>query len=192
MKFSYILFAALVLGTPVAAETQHQPYKGFDARKISSLSEADIEALQAGTGWGLALPAELNGYPGPAHVLELSKELALSELQIVSVQSIFDVMKVDAIAKGIELIDAERRLDEGFKSGNLTPDSLAELIAKAEKARAELRFVHLSRHLEIIGFLDDAQIAEYAKLRGYGSDPCRTIPEGHDAEMWRRHNRCDG
>jgi hypothetical protein len=30
---------------------------------------------------GLALAAELNGYPGPAHVIELAKSLGLSEPQ---------------------------------------------------------------------------------------------------------------
>ena len=32
-------------------------------------------------GMGLALAAELNGYPGPAHVIELAKSLGLSEPQ---------------------------------------------------------------------------------------------------------------
>lgn len=48
------------------------PYSGFEAREIKSLSEQDIEELRRGGGWGLALPAELNGRPGPAHLLELS------------------------------------------------------------------------------------------------------------------------
>ncbi|WP_299737146.1 hypothetical protein [uncultured Roseobacter sp.] len=191
MKICYIICAGLIFGAPVAAETKNQPYKGFDARDISSLSEADIEALQSGAGWGLALPAELNGYPGPAHVLELSQELGLNERQMASVRTIFEGMKEDAIAKGKELIEAERRLDEGFKSGNLTVITLTELIAKTETARAELRFVHLSRHLKTIEILNYEQIIGYAILRGYGSDLCEVVPEGHDGEMWRRHNACD-
>ena len=39
---------------------------------IKSLSQDDQSALLAGRGMGLARPAELNGYPGPAHVLELA------------------------------------------------------------------------------------------------------------------------
>ena len=34
--------------------------------------------LRAGRGMGLALAAELNGYPGPAHVLELADKLDLA------------------------------------------------------------------------------------------------------------------
>ncbi len=191
MKIWHFIFAVLIFGAPVAADTKHQPYKGLEERDISSLSETDIAELQSGAGWGLALPAELNGYPGPAHVLELSEELGLNARQIASVQAIFDAMKVDAIGRGTDLIEAERRLDAGFKSGNLTQTSLMALIVKAENARAGLRFVHLSRHLKTIEILDDEQISEYAMLRGYGSDPCGAIPEGHDAELWRKHNRCE-
>lgn len=190
MKFWFIIFSGFIFGAPVAADTKHQPYKGFETRFISSLSESDIDALQIGAGWGLALPAELNGYPGPAHVLELGQDLELSVQQTADVQSIFDAMKIGAIAKGSELIEAERRLDEGFKSGNLTPALLTELIANSEAARAELRFIHLSRHLITVEVLNDTQISKYSTLRGYGSNRCRAVPDGHDAEMWKRHNGC--
>ncbi len=101
-------------------------------------------------------------------------------------------MKVEAIAKGTELIEAERQLDQGFKSGDVTPILLKKLIENAETARAELRFVHLSRHLATIDLLSDAQTSEYSTLRGYSSDPCQSVPDGHNLEMWRRHNGCDG
>ena len=192
MNFQHIAFAALIAATPVASETLHQPYKGLEIRKISSLSETDIEALKSGAGWGLALPAELNGYPGPAHILELGAELGLSNQQTADIQAIFDAMQIDAIAKGSDLIEAERQLDQGFQSGDLTLGSLNDLIAQAETARASSRFVHLSRHLAAVELLTDEQIVEYAVLRGYSSDPCETVPEGHDSEMWKRHIRCDG
>jgi hypothetical protein len=39
---------------------------------------------------GLALAAELNGYPGPIHVLQLSDKLGLTPEQKARVQSLFD------------------------------------------------------------------------------------------------------
>jgi hypothetical protein len=39
--------------------------------KATGLSEQQVAYLKAGRGMGLALPAELNGYPGPAHVLSI-------------------------------------------------------------------------------------------------------------------------
>ena len=46
------------------------PYAGMQTRAIKALSDQQIADLRAGRGMGMALPAELNGYPGPAHVLE--------------------------------------------------------------------------------------------------------------------------
>jgi hypothetical protein len=62
--------AALILTTITAfAQT---PYAGMQTRPIKALSEQQVADLQAGRGMGLALAAELNGYPGPAHVLRYS------------------------------------------------------------------------------------------------------------------------
>ncbi len=185
-----ILIASVAFASYAAAEEAHQPYKGFEARDITSLSDQDIAALQEGSGWGLALPAELNGYPGPAHVLELASELDLSDEQKQRVTSIFEAMRAEAINKGEALIQAEQRLDQGFKSGELDESTLKQLIEDAEEARANLRFVHLSRHLMTLEFLENDQVTAYSILRGYSNDPCASVPDGHDATMWRRHNGC--
>ncbi len=185
-----LLTATVAAVSLASAEEAHQPYKGFEVREITSLSDQDIEALREGSGWGLALPAELNGFPGPAHVLELADQLGLSVDQKQAVSSIFEAMRVDAVAKGEALIDAERKLDQGFRSGSLKESELKHLIEDAEAARAELRYVHLSRHLMTIEILDADQVTAYAVLRGYSDDTCTSVPEGHDATLWRRHNGC--
>lgn len=65
------LLALLLAVTPAAADTkhhgQHSPYAGLPAREIKALSPEEIADLAAGRGMGLALAAELNGYPGPRH-----------------------------------------------------------------------------------------------------------------------------
>jgi len=48
---------------------------------MRTLYRDDIAALLKGEGIGMAKTAELNGYPGPAHVLALAKELKLSNEQ---------------------------------------------------------------------------------------------------------------
>jgi len=190
MRLFAFLIAGLALASASEAEDVHQPYKGFEAREIASLSEQDIAALRQGSGWGLALPAELNGFPGPLHVLELADELDLSVDQERHISKIFEEMRGDAIAAGVLFIEAERSLDEGFKSSNLEAIQLKKLIDNAEAARADLRFIHLSRHLMTLDVLSSDQIDNYAVLRGYASDPCSNVPDGHDATMWKRHNGC--
>ena len=55
-----------------AAVAQHNGgYAGFEQREIKALSPEQTEDLREGRGMGLSLPAELNGSPGPLHVLQL-------------------------------------------------------------------------------------------------------------------------
>jgi len=190
------LFLGLALAiTPAITHAQDHsghtsPYAGFEDREIKSLSDTDIDELRRGGGWGLALAAELNGVPGPAHLLELRDEIPLSAEQVSAIQTIFDEMQAEAIEAGARLIEAEEAIEAAFRDGELDDERLRSLIAQAEAARAEIRFIHLSRHLSTPPLLSEAQIVRYNALRGYGSDPCANVPEGHDAEMWRRHNNC--
>jgi hypothetical protein len=102
-------------------------------------------------------------------------------------------MKAEAQAAGADFIAAEQAIEAAFRAGDLTPDSLRALIERSAAARAELRYIHLLRHLETPPLLTAEQIAKYNELRGYGAaDPCAAVPEGHDAAMWRRHNNCEG
>lgn len=160
-------FAALLLLAPLCADAQTQPYAGQQARAIASLSQADIAALEAGQGWGLAKPAELNGYPGPAHVLELADALALDAGQRAQVQDIFEAMTGAAQAAGQSYIEAEAHLSMMFRSGHATSDRLDAQLSSSADALARLRAVHLHAHLETTALLTDAQRAAYSSLRGY-------------------------
>ena len=185
------IFGAFLSLAATAQHHGHSPYAGMERREIKSLSDADIADLRRGAGWGLALSAELNGMPGPAHVLELKDRLGLSPAQIASIEAIFLAMQTEARAAGESFIAAEAAIESAFRQGNLTEDRLRSLIAAAAEARANLRFIHLSRHLQTPALLTADQIARYNELRGYtASDPCTNIPQGHDPAMWRRHNNC--
>jgi hypothetical protein len=166
-------------------------YAGLQVRAIKSLSDQDIAELRRGGGWGLALAAELNGVPGPAHLLELKDEIGLTLDQVSALELIFAEMQAEATAAGERLIAAEEALEAAFRSSGLDDAALRALIADAESARAELRFIHLSRHLSTPPLLSASQIDRYNALRGYGADRCLDVPKEHNAEMWRRHNGCD-
>ena len=178
--------------TPNTPNTPNTPYAGFEQRDIKSLSEQDLIELRNGAGWGLALAAELNGMPGPSHLLELKEQLALTSDQVAAIEVIYDQMQAEAIQAGEQFIEAEAAIEAGFREQQLSEETLRELIMASAQARAQLRYVHLSRHLETPPLLTAEQIARYNTLRGYGSqDPCDAVPEGHNPEMWRRHNQCE-
>jgi hypothetical protein len=190
-----LVFALCVLAIPCGAFAHNQghfPYAGMEGRDIKSLSDSDLDDLRSGRGWGLALAAELNGVPGPAHLLELQDRIGLSAEQVTAIEAIFAAMQTEAEAAGERLIAAEAAIEAAFRTGDLTPVRLRTLIDTAADARAELRFIHLSRHLETPPLLTAEQIVRYKELRGYGAaDPCANVPEGHDPMMWRRHNNCE-
>tara|TARA_B100001105_G_C22216982_1_gene367934 strand:- start:62 stop:595 length:534 start_codon:yes stop_codon:yes gene_type:complete len=174
----------------VFAETYTSKYVGEENRKIKSLSPDDVEELKKGGGWGLAKAAELNGLPGPAHILEMEDKINLTDKQKKKIQKIYNEMKGEAIALGKQLIRLEMGLNRGFSNRNINQELLENYVREIEKVRAKLRIVHLSTHLQTPNILTNKQIILYNKLRGYSKDPCQNIPEGHNAEMWKKHNGC--
>ena len=190
---TYLLALAIFL--PLSSLAQHShgpqtPYAGMQNRAIKSLSDNDINELRRGGGWGLALAAELNGMPGPAHLLELKDQIPLAADQVAKTQVLLDEMRKASIPTGERLIAAEKALEAAFAAGKVNEPSLRNLLAEAESARTELRFIHLSQHYKTVQFLQPEQIKRYNILRGYAEDPCKSIPAGHNPEMYRRHMGC--
>jgi len=185
------------LSLPALAYAQHAGHKsapslyaGQESRDIKSLSDDDIAELRRGGGWGLAKAAEMNGFPGPAHVRELKQQLSLNPGQIAAVEELFARMRADAIREGERLIVLESALEARFRGKTIDESSLKDALAEIERSRQALRYIHLVAHLTTPSILDDRQMQLYAAARGYKEDPCAQIPAGHDATQWRRHNGC--
>jgi Spy/CpxP family protein refolding chaperone len=158
--------ALLLLALPVAAQG---PYAGQQARSIKALSAEQVADLRAGRGMGLALPAELNGWPGPMHVLELADQLGLDAAQRAAVQAQFAAMRSEAVAQGEAVIAAEAALDALFARGAPTPETVGAATLAVGQAQAALRAVHLRFHLATTAVLTPAQRARYGELRGYAA-----------------------
>jgi hypothetical protein len=162
------LFLLLVAGAlTIGAAAAQTPYAGMQARPIKALSDQQVADLKAGRGMGLALAAELNGYPGPSHLPELADQLGLSDAQRVTVRSLFDAMKAETIPIGARLIAQEAALDSLFAGHKVTAETLAAATAEIGDTQAKLRNAHLRYHLSTIAMLQPSQIQRYAELRGY-------------------------
>jgi Spy/CpxP family protein refolding chaperone len=173
-----VLAACAAITVPVLADAPTTPYAGQQTRTIKGLSDEDIAALLKGEGMGYAKAAELNGYPGPKHVLDLADRLKLTPDQRQQVQAIFDRMSASAKPLGAELVERERVLDQLFEKGEITPDRLAAETAAIGELQGRLRSVHLAAHLETRALLNPEQIALYEHLRGYG-DPAAAPMQHH-------------
>ena len=194
MTFTLVAISLLnPLKIIAASEPEYKSkYIGQEQRDIKSLSNEDIKELRAGAGWGLAKAAELNGLPGPKHILEMKKEIELTDEQEKMIIALYKDMNKEAIELGNKLIEYEEELNNRFAERNIDEKILDELLGKISETYKLLRFTHLSAHLKTPSILTENQIKKYNKLRGYSSDdPCVNIPKGHDPVMWRRHNNCN-
>ena len=151
------------------AQAPAKPYAGMQSREIKALSPQDMQGLLQGQGMSLALAAELNGYPGPTHVLELAAPLGLSPEQRARTEALMQRHKAQAQALGARVVEAERRLDEAFAGRSIDAALLERLTAEIAAAQAQLRAEHLRTHLEQTALLTPGQIDHYAALRGYRS-----------------------
>lgn len=162
----YVLIIGMLLGVTANASAQ-QPYAGLQTRAVKALSAQQIDDLRNGRGMGMALAAELNGYPGPVHVLELADALGLSDDQRARVTALFDSMKAEAVPLGERLITQERELDRHFAEKSITPGKLEAITTSIAAVQGTLRATHLKYHLLTLETLSVEQARQYAVLRGY-------------------------
>jgi hypothetical protein len=151
----------------IVLATDRSPYAGEEYRQVKSLSEQEIEALRRGDGMGFAKLAELNHYPVPKHVLDISDELALSSSQQVPTEQLYEEMRLNALALGEKLQAAESGLDRAFEDESINSQLLEIALLEIGKLRAQLRYTHLETHLRQRQLLNPEQILIYDSTRGY-------------------------
>ena len=105
--------------------------------------EAEFEAVvRDGRGFGMAFTADQTGYPGPLHVLELKERLGLSPEQ-----------------------EAGARVRTLVADGAASEAAVRAAAAEVERARREVRLVHLLTHLKTRDLLTEAQRRIYHEAR---------------------------
>jgi Spy/CpxP family protein refolding chaperone len=163
-----LLGAASSFGQHVQAPAHPaSPYAGQQTREIKALSPEQTADLLAGKGMEQAKAAELNGYPGPMHVLELARPLELSAEQKQASEVLMHRHKAAARDLGAQLVEAERALDLAFASRQIDAAGLAAHTERLGRLQAQLRRAHLETHLLQTALLRPEQISRYAQLRAY-------------------------
>jgi Spy/CpxP family protein refolding chaperone len=166
----YIAAIVLILTTTSgvqSADSQHSSYVGQEHREIKSLSDAEIADLLAGRGMGLAKAAELNGYPGPKHVLELAPQLNLTSDQLAATKKLHHSMQTKASELGRRIAEQEQVLDTMFADKTISHESLSSALETIGELQTRLRRTHLETHLTQAEILTAEQSEHYSKLRGY-------------------------
>lgn len=180
--WTWLAVAVLAVAPPGVAAQEHQhqheasPYAGQEAREIKALAPERVAGLLSGDGVGYAKAAELNGIPGPRHVLDLSDELALTAEQRSAVEASFRRMHEAAVPLGERLVELERELDRAFAERALDEASLRDRTLAIGQVEGELRAVHLRAHVEMLDVLTMHQVHQYVALRGYAG--ATMVPPG--------------
>ncbi len=168
---------------PVAGDQKplQSPYAAHQDARTAGLLPEEVEGLTKGSGMAMALPAELNGYPGPRHVLDAADagQLSLRPDQREAVQRLYDRMLGEAKAKGQEILQAEAQLALRFRHAHIDEATLRESLERIGRLRADLRFIHLRTHLETKALLTPEQIARYNAARGYDTGSGDSPPHKH-------------
>lgn len=131
----------------------------------SGLSAEEVTGLLEGQGMGMAKPAEMNGYPGPLHVLQLADSLDLTPEQRATAEALRAALLAEARALGAQIVAAERALDAAFAQGCADAARVDALTGEIGQLRGRLRAAHLRAHLGLRDALTPAQRARYAALR---------------------------
>lgn len=155
-------------------------YRELLDSEIRGMDDQTIEDYLTGKGMGMALPAELNGYPGPRHVLELADELDLTPEQTAQTQDLFNEMEPQAISLGTQILAAEAALEEAFRGQTVDETNLEAQLQAIGALEAQLRYVHLRTHLATLEILSPHQIMLYNSLRGYDDMPANHNQHQHE------------
>ncbi|MGH8003178.1 MAG: Spy/CpxP family protein refolding chaperone [Limisphaerales bacterium] len=176
------LTLVIVAAAAGLAQTNRSPYSGEEKREIKALSTGEVEAYLNGRGMGFAKAAELNSYPGPMHVLELSEQLKLTKKQRAETQKVFEQMHGEATRLGKSIVEKEAELNRLFARGEATGDNLQTTVGEIAGLQGALRMTHLRAHLEMKQLLSPEQIRKYDELRGYAShkEGSQKLHHGHD------------
>ena len=156
------------IAAPAQSAPSASPYAGEQRRAIKSLSASDVTGLQTGAGMAYAKAAELNGYPGPADVLELAEQRQLDGEQVSATKKLMEAHNARASNLGEQVIEAERGLDPAFSSRQVDAQHAEDLTRQIGSLQARLRAEHLKTHLAQTALLSARQVASYQSLRGYG------------------------
>ena len=129
-----------------------------DGHKAAQACITEFEGVVlSGRGFGMAFAADQNGYPGPMHALELKDVLKLTPDQEARLRVLMAGMFAESRPKSAILLEAEDRLRRVFAGGRASEEDVRAATAGVERARTDVRLIHLLTHLRTRDILTEEQ-----------------------------------
>lgn len=161
-----IVLALAVTATTARGQHGGNAGHGASAHRQVQACMTELEAVVAdGRGGGMAFAADQNGYPGPMHILELRERLRLTSDQTAKAEALTRAMFDESRPKAAALIAAEARLRRLFAEQTADDARVRAAVTEVERARTEIRLVHLLTHLATRDLLTDEQRRLYHEAR---------------------------
>lgn len=183
-----LLTLSIVIALPVFAQNEAaEPAAEATSadQLVTSLMPRQERMLREGRGMGLARAAELNGYPGPMHVLQQEDALELSDEQRAATAELMARVRDQAPALGEKILTAEAELNAMFAEGTVTREAMETKLTEIAELNAELRAVHMSAHLDQAALLTPEQKAAYQPAH-------RARGASGERRQMRRHQQDSG
>jgi Spy/CpxP family protein refolding chaperone len=155
------------------------PYVSQLDSPVRGLSRQEVDDLLNGRGAGYARSAELNGYPGPRHVLDMREELTLSPQVVAQLEAIFSHMENRARQLGQQIVHQETELSQKFADNTLSETEMEAQVKELALLYGELRATHLQAHFQTLPLLSLEQVSKYNILRGYTNTLDQASPSDH-------------
>ena len=99
------------------------------------------------------------------HVLELKDRLKLTADQEAKAQALMHAMFSESRPKGTRLLEAETKLRRLFADRTADDAAVRAAVAEVERARSQVRLVHLLTHLKTRDLLTEDQRRIYHEAR---------------------------
>ena len=125
----------------------------------------DRDALLSGAESGQVRPAESNGFAGPERLLELEKDLHLTDAQKKSLRSLAADVHARAVELGKRIAGIEVELNDAFRTGLVSEESVRDDADQIGRLRGKLRGVHLAARLKARRILTPEQISAFRNLK---------------------------
>ncbi|MBM3219761.1 MAG: periplasmic heavy metal sensor [Candidatus Rokubacteria bacterium] len=165
LSLGVLTAAAQHHGHAQSGSAAHAPGGHAAHRQMQATLDEIDRVIASGRGAGMAFAADRHGYPGPLHVLELKDQLRLTPAQEARIIALQEAMFADSRPKSARLMEAEARLRRLFAEGVADEAGVRAAVAESERARTEVRLVHLLTHLQTRRVLTAEQRRLYHEAR---------------------------